>query len=190
MEEWKYEDFEKWINGVKTHSEDPNNIWDSITCEITVRKDFISADNLDCLFYDTFRSGLLSSSDLSKFFMITHMYGHPWRLFKNDYRKLFEYLQTPVIDSFAESLYCRLPDSFAVFRVLRGIKENEVNWVNLGFCWSLNKDIALKIFGGEHGVLLSGKCKKKSIVACFDFRFENEVIVDPSNVSDLAISSY
>ena len=71
-----------------------------------------------------------------------------------------------------------LSDRVRIFR-------SHLDWNRDGFCWTLDRDIALEFAHGyDWASLTSAYAEKSDILAYFDRRGESEIIIHPSNISE------
>ena len=71
-----------------------------------------------------------------------------------------------------------LPDRLQIFR-------SHLEWNRDGFCWTLDRNIALDFaYGYDWPCLTTANIAKSDALAFFQRRGESEIIVNPSNVSD------
>ncbi|WP_338337293.1 hypothetical protein [Marseilla massiliensis] len=137
-------------------------------------------------FEKLYDSKVLEIDLLSSVFVSLWQMRRPFQYFSHfKLRKIFDDVSKPLLDIISKDEICYLPEEFTIYRGIRG--EN-INQTDIGFSWSLERNMAWKFATGDNqcnGFVYEGKAYRKDIIAYFDFRFENEIVILPENVKDI-----
>ena len=139
------------------------------------------------LFEQLFDRNLLDAETLTFVFVSLWTMRRPYQYFTSDkLRLIFRKLQKPVADAFSN--INDLPEELTIYRGIRGF---QLDRKNLGFSWTLNRDKAINFGTGTNqcdGFLLCATANRDDIIAYFNGREEEEIIILPENVREIMIS--
>lgn len=140
------------------------------------------------LFEQLFDRGLLDAETLTFVFVSLWTMRRPYQYFSGDKMKLiFREIQKPATDAFSN--VNDLPEELTIYRGIRG---KYLDQTNLGFSWTLNRDVANNFGTGTNqcdGYLLSAMANRDDIIAYFNARDEQEILILPENIRELNIAN-
>ena len=140
------------------------------------------------LFEQLFDRGLLDAETLTFVFVSLWTMRRPYQYFLGDKMKLiFREIQKPTTDAFSN--VNDLPEELTIYRGIRG---EYLDQTNLGFSWTLNRNVAINFGTGTNqcdGYLLSAMANRDDIIAYFNARDEQEIVILPENIRGLNITN-
>lgn len=129
---------------------------------------------------------LLDTNLLSIIFISLWQMRRPFQYFPEPKLKMiFDDVKKPLLDIKTKNKIQELPEEFTIYRGIRG---ESINKANIGFSWSLSQHTASKFATGDNqcnGFICKGNASRKDIIAYFNFRCENEIVILPENVKDI-----
>lgn len=129
---------------------------------------------------------VLDADLLSDTFVSLWQMRRPFQYFPHSkLRRIFNDVEKPLLDMISKDKIRFLPEEFTIYRGIRG--EN-INQTDIGFSWSLCRNIARNFATGDNqcnGFVYEGIAYSKDIIAYFDFREEKEIVILPENVKNI-----
>lgn len=162
---------EKIVHSIRQFPDDLDNKAREACFEICLKKNF------------------LNKTELSKFYLSLHTHARPYRHFsKEKLYQIFDSIDIPILDFESVKVFDALEDELTIYRGIRG---DEVDMKNIGYCWSLDEQIATEMFGtGDgkvNGFVIVGKISKRDIIGYILTRDEKEIIAKPEMVEFVRI---
>lgn len=137
-------------------------------------------------FEKLYGSKVLEADLLSSVFVSLWQMRCPFQYFPHvKLREIFDDVSKPLLDIISKDEIHYLPEEFTIYRGIRG---KYINQTDIGFSWSLRRNIAKNFATGDNqcnGFVCEGKAYRKDIIAYFDFREEKEIVILPEKVKDI-----
>lgn len=128
-----------------------------------------------------FDRDLLESETLTFAFVSLWTMRRPFEYFSQDkLRVIFNSVNKPMLDY--GTCIDELEEQITIYR---GIRSNALDNQNVGFSWTLDRNIAMNFATGDHrceGIILSGEANKNDIIGYFKNRDEEEIVILPEQI--------
>lgn len=137
-------------------------------------------------FEKLFDKKLLDVDTLTFVFVSLWTTRRPYQYFaKEKLEQILGAVKKPMVDKYAK--IDKLQSKMVIYR---GIREREgcVNEDNLGYSWTLDKNVARKFATGDGqccGYIYKGEIEQDKVVAYFNARWEEEIMVFPSDIKNI-----
>ena len=124
---------------------------------------------------------LLNKNTLSSLFVSLWTTKRPFQYFSSEkLEQILCAIDKPIVDAFTD-----INNLEPQMTIYRGIRGENVDKTRLGYSWSLDEEVAWKFATGDskcHGYIFSGNVQRDKIIAYFNGRNEQEIVVFPTDV--------